>query len=296
MKTCMLFLLLFGVVSMFNVRQGQADHDSQRIAFQDSASKNTRLPLRLSTEILKQAYCEQPDPEMGTLRLLLLLRFTNVGDEKVILYKGSSEIPQFRVSETPEAAASGHFELDIQSTIIESNESVLAHKGGPDPNLFVNLQPKDSHETVASVSIPIARDKPMQAAISPGSHYLQIVVWTWPGAREDAERLSKEWRGKGTLWSSNLTSESMLFAARHGEAPGDCECKDVGIAKDTAIALVRKDVLATYGPLGPYKIEVLENGCEWDVIYEISNRRSTRITLRYIIDKQAGKILFKQRV
>lgn len=62
---------------------------------------NTSTPsgvqLALTTEIIKETYCDGPDPDFFTLKILLGLSFQNVGLQRVILQRGGKSLLALRL-------------------------------------------------------------------------------------------------------------------------------------------------------------------------------------------------------
>lgn len=184
---------------------------------QTAGGQHTR-PLRLTTSIVEQRYCRNDDGSLA-LSLRLRLRYTNVGHQPVILYKGSKLIHRHTTSRDLKDAEAGQFTSDYSLTIysgggIEINESSL-------DSLFVTLQPEAPYEREALnvVVLPVTSGAAgtAPATLRPGEYVLQVTTSTWPESEELAQELRTRWQQRGLLWTDVVTSMPMPFKV---EEPG----------------------------------------------------------------------------
>ena len=176
-----------------------------------SRSQENKDPLlELTTKTIKQRYCAGDD-EGGTLQLSLHLRYTNLGNKTILLYKGSDIVSQIMVSRNGDEAIAKRFEFTMSiSTYTQGSNKAIR---GESPNSsFAVLKPGQFFQTETMVPIPFRRvggTDPLIGGASPGDHVLQIMIPTWPESKHLAEILSTRWRSKGMLWYDTVTSLPM---------------------------------------------------------------------------------------
>jgi hypothetical protein len=260
---------------------------SAKIATRSSANPQ----LQLVTEVIKETYCEGPDPELLTLRLLLRLSFTNVGGQKLILERGGKSVPVIRISKTAEDTIAGRFETTINNYIITSNSKAPNVPKRPPLSGFAILASGQSYETSVEISIPVPRADPLPTIINSGSHYLQVGVWTWDESQSAAGARRKTWQAEGFLWSESVFSKPMLFTVHPQPKPVDCLCQNRSIGESEAINIARARMNVLKRALGSYKPIAITQGCEWHVVFESNAKESDRLRFTFIIDKNSGKVL-----
>lgn len=181
-------------------------------------------PLRLTTTILSQRYCKEND-EFDTLKISLSLRYTNIGRDRLILYKESNLIYRVMVSNTLEDAAARRFVLDNVLTIYteESNKTSIINDRIPDKS-FVILPPGRSYITTSGVYIAaIRKGGNFPGTLRPGNYILQVKVYTWPKPKEVAEKIRLNWRPSGNLWSESILSAPMMFKVKEQRLVVNCQ-------------------------------------------------------------------------
>ncbi len=180
--------------------------------------------LQLTTEILRQRYCEG-DSELDGLDLELRLRYRNVGSQPLILYKGSEDVYQVKVSSGPADAARGKYEVNASLTRYtdagawEASESSLNR-------MFVILRPGETYEAKTRARVFVTREgvrRKIEGSVGNGEHYLQVTIPTWHSPQELAERLRKKWGRKGFLWTTSVTSLPMAFTVEPKRTAEDCK-------------------------------------------------------------------------
>lgn len=249
------------------------------------------LELKLTTEILKESYCEGPDADLVMLRLLLRLSFTNKGSQKVIFQRGAKLVPVIKVSSTVEDALAGRFETIINNSIIMDDSGSEKLRKRPPLSSFTILSPGETYDTIADVSIPVPRNKPVSSIINSGEHYLQIGVWTWNDSPAEARQRRATWKREGFLWSESVLSYPMRFLVRSQPIAEDCSCAlaKVGETKATAIATDRLKAKG-YSVIF-YKSMVIGQGCEWQIIFQPTKTHANKPSLVFMIDKNTGRTL-----
>jgi hypothetical protein len=158
--------------------------------------------LQLSSKILKQSYCKDSDTIMSLLKLELT--YTNVGQQPIILYKGSDLISYVRSARSREELSAGKYEVDMSITWVTSGNGAVPNTGRVPDSRFVVLKPGASFKVAGDARI-IDSDKLLPA----GKHVLQVIVSTWQGSREQAERLRNKWAKTGYFWYGNTFSLPM---------------------------------------------------------------------------------------
>ncbi len=245
--------------------------------------------LQLVTEVTKETYCEGPDPELFTLRLLLRLSFTNVGGQRLILERGSKSVPVVRISKTAEDAIASQFETTIDNYVITNNSKAPSVPKAPPLSGFVILATGQTYDTSAEITIPVPRVNPVATIINAGSHYLQVGVWTWDESQNEAEVRRKAWQATGLLWSESVLSRPMPFTVRSQAKPSDCLCEKPSIGESQAINIASRRMNALKGASGSYRPVVVAQGCEWHVVFQSKVKDEPPFT--FVIDKSSGKIL-----
>lgn len=172
--------------------------------------------LQLSTNILKQSYCK--DENSGTIMLLLRLhlRYTNVGRGTVILYKGSDLISYVRVARNREALSAKNYEVDMSVTWVTSGDGNVPNTGRTPDSRFVVLKPGAAYKAVGETRIIDSN------ALAAGERAIQVIVSTWHGSGEQAEKLRGKWRKAWHFWYGNTFSEPMLLAVESSPKMGRC--------------------------------------------------------------------------
>jgi hypothetical protein len=171
--------------------------------------------LRLSVKVEGEQYCTG-DSELDGMRLKARLVYTNLGKEKLILYKGSTTISRLMISRTLADAAAKRFEVDSSITSATSGGE-KCYRGRVPSNCFVSLQPNASYEVETTIRLFVVR-----GAVMSGDHVLQVEVPTWHESNELAEQLGRRWQQHGTLWSTPVTSEPLLFTVKKEHQVVDC--------------------------------------------------------------------------
>jgi hypothetical protein len=251
--------------------------------------------LQLVTEIIKQTYCDGPDPELLSLRFLLRLSFTNIGKRQLILERGQKQVPVIRVSKTAENAIVHRFEATINNYIITGNSMAPTSLKIRTFSSLVVLPPGESYRTIAEVSVLVPRANPAPSVINPGHHYLQIGVWTWDESQREAKVIRRKWRKKGILWSQTVESKPMPFTVVPQPNPEDCRCPDPKINQVQAIDIAARKMSMSQQSVSSYSPTAFEQGCEWHVVFSANAKDNNRASLTYVIDKNSGKILVELR-
>lgn len=204
LRCCIVIVACMTLVASTSQQQG---HATQR--------ENTDT-LQLTTSILSERYCSP-----NTLELTLELTFTNNGSRALILDKNSSIIGSYMVSRDSDASIKKKYELKVSpmKNLLTSG----LRPGPPEESRFVVLKPSQTHvlQKIIYLNLWENRDK-TQSSLTPGSHVLQLSVWTWYYPPTMAEEYRERWNDKGVLWSDIITSKPMPFVVASGASRVPC--------------------------------------------------------------------------
>lgn len=179
-------------------------------------------PMQLTIKVVGETYCEG-DSELDGLRLDVLFKYTNVGTQPLIVYKGSNLVSRTMVSRNMDDARAKRFELNSTLTQVTSGGDECFT--GPVPNkCFAILTPNSSYEVQGVVGIFVLREtaRRIDGAIESGNHVLQAEVVTWPTSNELAKKLSKLWEQSGSLWYRPVVTEPIQFDVKKERCLVDC--------------------------------------------------------------------------
>ena len=183
--------------------------------------KPAKPPLELTAEIISQNYCAASSDAL-TLEMNLKLRYRNVGNQKLILYRGHDLFYQTRVRSAA-GGAQAYEVLFLNSRYFDSEfESIDQSAPG---KVFVSLSPGAAYERTLLVGIALVPEgvERGNSAIAAGDHTLQLIVSTWYKPRSLAEKLRKQWEQKGLLWFDPLVSPPIHFLAQRPTSPAPCK-------------------------------------------------------------------------
>lgn len=177
-------------------------------------------PLTLAAEITGQRYCEGAGG-VDFLHLEIRLRFMNVSNQKLILYKGNNLF--FAVWLKPEQDATARFEMKTTASRYLQMMPEAVDTKTPNRD-FVFLSPQESFETIINVSLPIAREEARRSrgSISNGAHLLQISASTWYESRRLGEQLRERWQRRGLLWLDPVSSMPIRLNSQRPDSAMRC--------------------------------------------------------------------------
>lgn len=159
--------------------------------------------LRLTVKINGiKGYCSR-EPDFHQLQLRLELIFTNSGSRILIIQKRSlAGIEYWRMAETEQEL--GAAEWSHMLWVTSDSGDVTDTGSTPDVD-FAVLKPGRSYRVRTDFSL--ISKKPLPGRES----FLQVIVPTWSGTRQQAEKLQKKWAKTSVLWFKNVRSESLSF-------------------------------------------------------------------------------------
>jgi hypothetical protein len=179
--------------------------------------------LVITASIVSQQYCAN-SPNMTTLQMRLHLRYTNAGNQKLILYGGDDLFYQAKIRAVRAENGARPYEIAVLNARYLEIENEPVEQPAPG-KLFVILQPGASYETETTVGIGLVGQSAMRDrhAIIEGEHTLQLIVSTWYRSQSLAEKLRRQWQRKGLLWSSTIASNEITFKAQRPQSPSPCK-------------------------------------------------------------------------
>ena len=183
--------------------------------------KPAKPPLELTAEIISQSYCAASSDSL-TLEMDLKLRYRNVGNQKLILYRGHDLFYQTRIRSAV-GSAQPYEVLFLNSRYFDQEfESIDQAVPG---KVFVSLSPGAVYERKLSVGVALVHESVERgnSAIAAGDHTLQLIVSTRYKTRSLAEKLRKQWESRGLLWFDPLVSPPVHFLAQRPPSPVPCK-------------------------------------------------------------------------
>lgn len=168
------------------------------------AVAQSKPQLQLTTEILDQSYCS-----IGrdmSLRLKLKLHYTNVSNQRLIVYNGHDLFFQTKIGSQQAAGAPSPEVLLLNMRYFDEElERIDARSPG---RVFVKLAPGAAFERELITGVGVADNSaaPSDTTVIPGVHTLQIIVSTWYQSPKLADKLRQQWQREGFLWSAPLYS------------------------------------------------------------------------------------------
>lgn len=175
-------------------------------SFVRASEPDDRQPLRLTAEVVGSRYCA--GDRLNILQLSVRLRYRNVGNEKVIVYRGKNLFYQTRIR----GGAGKPYEVIVTNS--RYNDAEVEALGERKPGgAFVTLRPGGEYETVIAVGVGVAHGERVANTIAAGAHTLQVITSSWYESRRLAEQLRERWRGSGLLWIDPLAAQPINFDA-----------------------------------------------------------------------------------
>ena len=184
--------------------------------------KPPNQPLQLTAKMVSQSYCAVT-PDASALEMKLRLLYTNVGNQKLILYRGHDFFFQTKIRSAPGNAA-GPYEVWFVNSRYFDEEVEPIDQASPG-KVFLTLSPGAVFEREMLISIGVVSEKVERgnSTIRNGDHTLQLLVSTWYKTRALAQKLREQWLRKGLLWSDVLTSSPISFVAQTPRLMARCK-------------------------------------------------------------------------
>ena len=197
-------LLLGCLIISFSIVNAQTEGGISMSAGEDQYHAS----LKLTTSVIEQNHCGGDG-----IQYLLNFKFTNVGEQTVLLDRLTPVVPRYMVSSSEKKALGRRYEA-ITHVLIGVNNARFDESG------IVVLKSGESYDVKQrfSLSASASKDKPLR----PGTHFLQLVVVTW-----DHLLSNIEWRqklaDKGYLWTDSILSEPMPFDVPKAPVTSNCQ-------------------------------------------------------------------------
>lgn len=197
-------LLLSCLMMSLSIVNAQSDGGIRMSAGED----RYHASLKLTTSIIEQNKCDG-----DRIQYLLNFKFTNVGEQTVLLDRITPVVTDYMVSASEQKALGRKYE-SIAHLLIGINTASF------DESRIVVLKNGQSYDVKERFSLSASddQDKPLH----PGTHFLQLIVSTW-----DRPLSNIEWRqklaDKGYLWTDSILSEPMPFIVPKGPFNSNCQ-------------------------------------------------------------------------
>jgi len=179
--------------------------------------------LQLTTEIISQRYCAA-GPDVNTMQLRLRLRYTNTGDQKLIIYKGDKLYYRTVISRHQAEAPIKKYDVDLIHARYSDGQT--EHIEGPSPTkAFIILRPGSIHQIEQTVSVPVMRttNRRIDGALEAGEHTVRVTVSTWYESKQLAEALRERWQRNGFLWTNTVASIPVRFIVNRQNQVSPCQ-------------------------------------------------------------------------
>lgn len=195
-----------------------ANNGSTAFAVQTSGQET----LSLDATITGQSYCAV-NSHLATLQLRVRLRYTNMGEQKVILYKGHDLFYQARIRSSASRSGVRPYEvLTVNSRYFdEQPERIEQSTPG---KVFTILSPGASYEREVMIGVGVVNDEAARGSnmLVAGEHTLYLIVSTWYQSRNLAIQLRQQWQRKGVLWADPLVSQPLGFTVERPLTNAPC--------------------------------------------------------------------------
>jgi hypothetical protein len=181
--------------------QTQSQRQGDRGTLMSAGEDAYHARLKLTTRIVDEHYCSD-----GRIRYSLLFKFTNVGNQTVILNRSRPEVARYMISANHKAAVSRNHET-VAHIMLGLNNENMSSTSELDETHFLSLKTGESYEVKDNLSIFPRHEN--RKRLRPGTHMLQVVVQTWPNPGASNVEWREKWRNRGYLWSDSLISDPM---------------------------------------------------------------------------------------
>ncbi len=180
---------------------------------------NPASSLQLTASIVSQRYCKE-DGDYDSLGLKLRLRFKNVGNQKVILYKGSKSVIRTTVGPSIEDVESGRLLSDIRfSVYTQGGYKIDTLSPG---QAFIILPPNGTFEKETETVVMVAKKAEAGAVLPGGKYYVQVTVSTFPETEDLARELLGRWAQSGVLWFDKISSQPIRLNVPASRVKSTC--------------------------------------------------------------------------
>lgn len=174
---------------------------TNRVVRMSAGEDSRHAKVKLTTSIASEQVCID-----GRMRFLLLFKFTNIGEQTVIVDRFRPVVSRYMVSSSEKAASAQRYEVSAHRLIGLKNQ-ILNTETTLDESRLISLNRGASYEVTDEFSFSTKNDdgKPLR----PGIHVLQVIVSTWNHPGESNIEWREKLREKGYLWSDSVLSDPM---------------------------------------------------------------------------------------
>lgn len=153
----------------------------------------------------------------------LKLRFRNLGNQKLILYKGHDLFYQTKIRSAP-GNPLGPYEVWVVNSRYFDEEVEAIDQPSPG-RVFLTLAPGAVYLKEIVIGVPLLTERVERgdSAIRSGDHTLQLIVSMWYKSRALAQKLRQQWQKKGLLWADPLSSPLIHFLAARPALLAPCK-------------------------------------------------------------------------
>ena len=195
-------LLLVGAVD----GQTPSQRPGHRGTLMSAGEDAYHASLKLTTSIVDEHYCSD-----GRIRYSLLFKFTNMGNQPVILNRLRPEVARYMISANQKAAVSRNHET-VAHIMVGLNNENMSSTAELNEKHFLFLKTGEVYEVKDSLTISPRHENGKR--LRSGTHMLQVVVQTWPNPGASNVEWREKWRNRGYLWSDSLISDPMPFVIK----------------------------------------------------------------------------------
>jgi len=181
-----------------------------------------KQPLALTVEIASLQYCTV-NSDLTSLQMKLKLRYTNVGQQKLILYKGHDLFYQIKIRSLSAGTMKPSEVTFLNSRYFDEQPEPIEQ---PSPSrVFVILAPGATYEREIVSGMAVAGKEAYRgnSVLIDGDYTLQLTVSTWYKSKSLAQKLRQLWEQKGLLWFESVTSTPIHFTATKVNRAAPCK-------------------------------------------------------------------------
>jgi len=173
--------------------------------------------LQLTTEILRQTYCEREN-----LRLDLRFTFLNTGSQTLILLKGYPVIGRYLVGKDLKSVTKGQFVSDVSPMLTGWLSSKLVKEKLSEEHLVI-LKPGETYSSEGEGHLFVGRGNDVDLKLRARRYFMRLQIITWYTDPALALEFSARLRDTGTLWFYDVVSLPMEFTIKPYDSRDTCD-------------------------------------------------------------------------